>query len=59
MGAFVAGTAVIERTTDTPIMWVAVLWVLAMLAAIAYRPVEKARRRDHLELHEPGERPLN
>ena len=58
MGAFSFGTVVLRQTTDTPGIWIAVLWIVAMIAALAYRPVEKARKLNHLDLRYPNERPF-
>lgn len=55
--AILAAGFVIMRSTDVPAVWVILFWACAAVVAIAYRPVEQARRRNPLDLRDPHERP--
>ncbi|WP_419932224.1 hypothetical protein [Candidatus Poriferisodalis sp.] len=47
----------ILRNTDVPAFGQVLFWVAAAAIAIAYRPVEKHRKRNPHDLRNPEERP--
>lgn len=52
------GGITITNTTGLHPLWPIGVWLVGGVVLLAYRPVEKARKRHALDLRDPKERPI-